>query len=507
MQKENQEIKTSSNKKLLIMCLLITIVSASTIYTANKLFVTEETGQKTEYPPSLEASNSIFQGKMEDMDMYFEFNEEQIKYFKKPSSDLQTTLSAEPLINYVYFEEEKTIEQIINSIEPNKGGGVFITLYNAEKDTCIKGPAGFNTYKKSPYDNSNEITDIKSKIKEYCPVIIRSKVETQIWGAKSQKEPLSESTFRDLIYFNYKNVEGWALVPLPKDGNIFEMLKNSSKGSAIMIAELKEKDLNGDDFDYENMNDIEKNKINKDSYIAWIYFGEKNLCSKNEYLSGKTCKACPNKSFQDRDCTSERSEKNELAKWHLDEGKGSLVFDSISFNDGISKNTEWVEGIKGKALKFNGEETYVEIEPNDFKIGKNEMSLEAWVKLYEYLNGTVVEKDGHKISHDSVKGWRATFRIGEKNFTVDWESTGLPKKNQWYHIVGTFDGETLKIYVNGEKRKSLTKEGNLNIEDGKIYIGSSENSLYFKGEIDEVAIYNKALTAEEIKALYEEKTD
>ncbi|MFH1371817.1 MAG: LamG domain-containing protein [Planctomycetota bacterium] len=75
--------------------------------------------------------------------------------------------------------------------------------------------------------------------------------------------------------------------------------------------------------------------------------------------------------------------------------------------------------------------------------------------------------------------------------------------NQWYHIVGTYDGSTIALYVNGAPVNSNPKTLSIGNNNMPVCIGSrlSENS--YKGIADDVRIYNRALTSEEVEELYE----
>jgi len=80
----------------------------------------------------------------------------------------------------------------------------------------------------------------------------------------------------------------------------------------------------------------------------------------------------------------------------------------------------------------------------------------------------------------------------------------IPYDNGWYHIVGTIENKTWKLYVNGNYQGSLTSsvsfsQGNNN----NLYI-SKEGGYYFNGTIDEVRIYNYARSAEQIKMDYQQ---
>jgi hypothetical protein len=73
--------------------------------------------------------------------------------------------------------------------------------------------------------------------------------------------------------------------------------------------------------------------------------------------------------------------------------------------------------------------------------------------------------------------------------------------NTWSHVAGTYDGTTLRLYVNGTQVTSKAVTGSIVSSTGPLRIGG--NSIwgeYFRGRIDEVRIYNRALSAPEIQA-------
>jgi hypothetical protein len=72
--------------------------------------------------------------------------------------------------------------------------------------------------------------------------------------------------------------------------------------------------------------------------------------------------------------------------------------------------------------------------------------------------------------------------------------------NTWVHLAGTYDGMTERLYVNGSEMANRPLSGSIQITDGVLRIGG--NSIwgeFFKGRIDEVRIYNRALSANEIQ--------
>jgi hypothetical protein len=104
---------------------------------------------------------------------------------------------------------------------------------------------------------------------------------------------------------------------------------------------------------------------------------------------------------------------------------------------------------------------------------------------------------------------------GAMTFSFNWEnpsgtvpaanSVTVAQLNMWYHIVGTWDGTTRTIYVNGvAEGTNNTAQSRANV-GGNTAIGrpgSYTGGLYFPGVIDDVRIYNRALTAAEVTRLY-----
>src|SRR5262249_8731703 len=74
--------------------------------------------------------------------------------------------------------------------------------------------------------------------------------------------------------------------------------------------------------------------------------------------------------------------------------------------------------------------------------------------------------------------------------------------NTWTHLTLTYNGSTLTLYRNGVAVATSTASGTLSPNSGTLQIGASQFGEYFKGLIDEVRIYNKALSATEIQTIY-----
>jgi hypothetical protein len=199
---------------------------------------------------------------------------------------------------------------------------------------------------------------------------------------------------------------------------------------------------------------------------------------------------------------------NLIAAYAFEEGAGTTTADATgkSHTGTLSGATWTTAGKNGKALSFNGVNSYVSAaDANDLDL-TNGMTLEAWVRP-SALSGwnTVVMKEGSATTlayslyaHDNSPWPSNTIRIGN----VDRVAAGtspLPL-NTWTHLAATYDGTTMRLFVNGVQVGARAQTGNIVVSTRTLRIGG--NSVwgeYFNGLIDDVRIYNRALTAAEIQ--------
>src|SRR5204863_482455 len=133
------------------------------------------------------------------------------------------------------------------------------------------------------------------------------------------------------------------------------------------------------------------------------------------------------------------------------------------------------------------------------------MTLEAWVYPTGALTGwrAVIDKnvDGYYLMASSDQGNRpAVGGAWPPGARIMYGPTGLGP-NTWTHLAGTFDGATMRLYVNGELVASQAQTAALTATAGTLQIGAdSYTGENFAGRIDEVRIYNRALSAAEIQA-------
>ncbi|MDD4353955.1 MAG: DUF2341 domain-containing protein, partial [Candidatus Nanoarchaeia archaeon] len=198
--------------------------------------------------------------------------------------------------------------------------------------------------------------------------------------------------------------------------------------------------------------------------------------------------------------------KGLVSEWHMD-GNAN---DSIGSNNGVVTEAVYSNGKYGSALTFDGINDIVEITHNPSLNLSNAISVGMWVKSTNYTG----YKDllvkyyydwafRQSWNGDGVLLWMV--KINGTVRSVNYNNPSYLWNGNWHYIFGVFDGVTQKLYVDGNK---VTENSNYN-----GFIATSQNILglgysyagagYFNGSLDEVRVYNRALSDREVAYLYE----
>ena len=174
-------------------------------------------------------------------------------------------------------------------------------------------------------------------------------------------------------------------------------------------------------------------------------------------------------------------------------------------NDGVVHGAKW----KANAFYFDGVNDYVDCGNNeslDLSV-TDAFSIGAWVNAYSFpdLQTRIVCGKENQVILDQMNGFWRIYFYGDNdthNLTGSYAQT-----NVWVHLVGTYDAEEgiLKLYLNGEQ--DATEDCNNDTIDAakfsNVHIGAKTVGFRpWHGMIAEVWIYNRALSEEEIKAIY-----
>ncbi|MBI5697808.1 MAG: LamG domain-containing protein, partial [Thaumarchaeota archaeon] len=215
---------------------------------------------------------------------------------------------------------------------------------------------------------------------------------------------------------------------------------------------------------------------------------------------------------------------NTVGYWRFQEGSGTTANDSTgSGNTGTLTNfacttldcnaaSGWSSnGRKGNGIVFDGSNDYVDAGNNSVLDPINALSVSAWIKPYSPASTSYLISKG---PDDAVNGQfglvlasKFYFNIRQNSAFNQVAGTTTINQNNWYYVVGAWNGSTMRLYVNGvEEGTPYALSAPLTVNNGNLQIGWLGKSGYlyqFKGIIDEVQVWNRALTANDVNILYQ----
>jgi len=200
------------------------------------------------------------------------------------------------------------------------------------------------------------------------------------------------------------------------------------------------------------------------------------------------------------------------------ETTGYVYLDSISVKElktadntpNSNHGTVYGANVSEDYTSFDGTNDYIEIPHSESLNITDEITISAWVKVNNWTgdNQFMISK-GFSSAYSLILFDNSNFKFEIKTDTgyQTLDSLVQPVFGQWYHLVGTYDktlvSDNLKVYVNGVFKNSMDNTEGIITNDNPVYIGRHALGLYFHGTIAKVRIWNRALSAEEIKLLYE----
>ena len=202
------------------------------------------------------------------------------------------------------------------------------------------------------------------------------------------------------------------------------------------------------------------------------------------------------------------SDRGLISHWAFEDEDATVSADSWSRgNHGeVHGGAAKVPGRFGTALRFDGKDDFVSI-PNesDYDLATS-VSMCAWIKGRSSMGpwrGAVTKHDNMNLQRFN----RTKKMVWQTKGTSQCQLTSASDvlDGEWHHVVGTYDGEQKRIYVDGELEGTAACTGAIDTADSPVEIGRNGywDSYHWKGEIDEVRIYGRALDPKEVKILYE----
>lgn len=201
--------------------------------------------------------------------------------------------------------------------------------------------------------------------------------------------------------------------------------------------------------------------------------------------------------------------------WTFDNSdvKGDVVKDVWGKNDGtIIGDAKIVEGKIEEGMEFDGASSFVDC-GNDKSLDlTSALTIEVWMNPNKAGEGGINAGPLCK-AESGVDPWNWQLRYNAPGTFMGFQFNAAPggstwisvqetlKAGQWHHIAGTFDGKEIKCYLNGVEKEKKAMSG-IASGNGKFFIGQDGWVNVFDGVVDEVRVYDRALSPDEVKHNY-----
>lgn len=214
------------------------------------------------------------------------------------------------------------------------------------------------------------------------------------------------------------------------------------------------------------------------------------------------------------------AEASLVGQWTFDEPSGNIAYDSSGYgNDGTIYGAARTAGLFGNALSFDGLNDYVEIGDTSSLDISNYLTLEAWFRTTAAANhnNPIVSKDDDGSNREWYLGTcfdannpgKVRWTLNTPNpswYGYQLDSNTAVNDGLWHYIAATYDGSYMRLYIDGteDSKSPMTRTGQIPNTQAHFRIGytGSATTQYFVGTIDNVSVYNTALSADEISQQY-----
>jgi hypothetical protein len=199
--------------------------------------------------------------------------------------------------------------------------------------------------------------------------------------------------------------------------------------------------------------------------------------------------------------------------WKLDEASGTTARDSstTAANGTLMRffPADWVTGFVMGGLRFDSARYTVIVVSNVPALNPTAgLTTGAWINAADWTTNRRILQKGLMDNQ-----YRLLAEEGLLKFEVTGATTGggglvaavLPTAGAWHHVAGTYDLATIRLYIDGQQVAQSVASGGINISTNNLYIGHKSTTAIagdgWSGLLDEVVLYDRALSAEEVRRL------
>ncbi len=205
------------------------------------------------------------------------------------------------------------------------------------------------------------------------------------------------------------------------------------------------------------------------------------------------------------------TDKPLVGYWMAESSEGKSADLSENGNDGIIKNAVWVEGKKGKALHFSGKNSYVNCGNNKTLNLSGDMAVAVWFKLDEPKAGKYYRILSKRKIWNSPNGYELELNPSQSRINIsggarDGAQQGVIEyafDNNWHHLVAMIKDKKALVYIDGELAGKDELVAAPSPNDIVLFLGANPNAQdNFEGALDELMLFNRALSLKEVKDLF-----
>ncbi|MHC4435948.1 MAG: LamG-like jellyroll fold domain-containing protein [Planctomycetota bacterium] len=197
-----------------------------------------------------------------------------------------------------------------------------------------------------------------------------------------------------------------------------------------------------------------------------------------------------------------------VAHWALDETEGDIAYDSASNIDAAVHEGQWTVGKVDGALMFNGLTTYMDC-GDSLRLRTQKMTLAMWLEpehmggmRYVLSRASEVADDFDYVLMRHYEGHVEFALAQEGSDPVSVMSNATTPLNEWTHVAVCLDGSHAAIYINGQFDASVDYGRRIPCEGCRLWISSlGGDTRFYNGKIDDLRVYNIALTAGQIEEM------
>ncbi|MBN2164169.1 MAG: hypothetical protein JXR25_13545 [Pontiellaceae bacterium] len=410
------------------------------------------------------------------------------------------------------------------------GGGIYWTTDKGSKNACSNGNTAIAAYLLYQIYGDSAYLDKANAVYDWERATLFNPATGAVYDSigtggniNTWASTYNQGTFIGAAHFlghteDAKMAANFTLVQMSSSGILpqYGIAGNNSGFNAIFLRWMnrfiKDRDLQDQYGPWLQKNAAAAWNIRRSDNLSWCQWREQSPSDINFYAWD--CISSYS-SLYAADFTQSQSDypvpRYPAGYWPLDESSGTVADDAAENSDGIVTDGTWSNGRVNGCLTFNGTSTKVETENplcNDF-------SIAFWVKTTQSITGSqwyqgagLVDADVAYTKDDfgtALLNGRFAFGIGNPDMTI--QSTSTINNGNWHQCVATREQATgtIRVYVDGNLEASGSGNKNSLSASTSLLFGVT-GSRFLNGSMDEIQIFTRTLSDNEVAALYYSRT-